>query len=143
MDYRTNDTKGILLNDNKTAIKIIMGIALLVSISYLTLLPFIFTSDGLGKIDILFFIKVFDIILAIVAVGSCMLCYNSTKKEELFILSLVHIIFVFDILLGNVDNLNLTSTEININDYIFLGTSILRISMLLISILPFYRLKKL
>ncbi|MGL5752042.1 MAG: hypothetical protein ACRCXT_16030, partial [Paraclostridium sp.] len=142
MESKTNDNN-ILQKQNRIAVKVIIGIAIFISMTYLVILSpsfFITSSEELYSV---LFTKIFNSILAVVAAGSCILCYNSTKKEEIFIVSLVHIVFTVDILIGNTDNLNVTSSDVNINDYIFLLTSMLRVIILLITISPLHKLKKL
>lgn len=142
MESKTNDNN-ILQKQNRIAVKVIIGIAIFISMTYLVILSpsfFITSSEELYSV---LFTKIFNSILAVVAAGSCILCYNSTKKGEIFIVSLVHIVFTVDILIGNTDNLNVTSSDVNINDYIFLLTSMLRVIILLITISPLHKLKKL
>lgn len=69
------------------------------------------------------------------------MCYNSTKKEELFIISLMYVVFFIDISLGNLDNMNLINSAKYIDGYITISTSLLRISILVISISSFNKIK--
>ncbi len=125
------------LKQNKIATCVIMLIALIIGLTYMELLFILLDSGGLRTNYIIMFIKIFNAVLAGVAVGSCILCYNSTKKEEVFIFSLVHIIFFVDIVFGHVDN-----SIVNKNNYIFMLTSLFRVIILLISISPFKNIKK-
>ncbi|MGL5328278.1 MAG: sensor histidine kinase [Peptostreptococcaceae bacterium] len=121
---------------NKEVRNIIIAISLIftIGIIYLGILFKITKASALDSADIIMFIKIFELILAVLAITSCILCYNSTKKEELFIISLMYIVFFVDILLGNVDNMSLDYKKINMENYITIATSILRICILLISI---------
>ncbi|MEF9990586.1 MAG: HAMP domain-containing sensor histidine kinase [Romboutsia sp.] len=125
------------------AIGIITFTALIIGIIYIGILFTVINSNSIYTIDIIMFIKIFDLILSVLAIGSCILCYTSTKKEELFIISLIHIIFFVDIILGNIDSISISGSQININSYIFMATSLLRISILLISISRFNKIKTL
>ncbi|WP_304528333.1 sensor histidine kinase [Romboutsia ilealis] len=87
------------------------------------------------------FIQLFNSILAALAIGSSLVCYISSKKEELFIISLMYIIFFIDIIFGNLDNINLQSQTKYMDGYITIGTSLIRIIILLISILPCKKIK--
>lgn len=138
MNNRNIGAKKEALKQNKIATSIIMLIALIIGLIYMQLLFILLDSGGLRPNYIIMFIKIFNAVLAGVAVGSCILCYNSTKKEEIFILSLVHTIFFVDIVFGHVDN-----SMTNRNNYIFMLTSLFRVIILLISISPFKKTKKL
>ena len=91
--------------------------------------------------NVISFIRLFNLVLAGLAIGSCIMCYNSTKKEELFIISLMYVVFFIDISLGNLDNMNLTNSTKYIDGYIPISTSLLRISILVISISSFNKIK--
>ena len=69
------------------------------------------------------------------------MCYTSTKKEELFIISLMYVVFFIDISIGNLDNMSLTNSTKYVDGYITICTSLLRISILAISIIPFKKVK--
>ena len=99
--------------------------------------------ENLQKLNVIYFIRLFNLILSGLAIGSCIMCYTSTKKEELFIISLMYVVFFVDISLGNLDNMNLENATKYVDGYITIGTSIIRISILAISILPLKKIKKL
>lgn len=128
---------------NSLSIAIIISLTLIISILYINKLLFMLSVDGIYPMNVISFIRIFNVILAGLAIGSCMMCYTSTKKEELFIISLMYIVFFIDIALGNLDNMSLTNSVININEYIVISTSLLRISILMLSILPLKKIKKL
>lgn len=88
------------------------------------------------------FIRVFNVIFAFLAVGSCLLCYNSTKKEELFIVSLMYIIFAIDLAIGNVDELDLNIAALNMKGYIAISTSLMRVSILMIATFSFRKTRR-
>ncbi len=93
--------------------------------------------------NIILFIKLCDVLLAGLAFASCILCYSSTKKEELFTMSLVYIVFFIDIVFGNLDKMSINNGVISIDNYILVSTSLLRVGILLISILPFKKIRRL
>lgn len=128
---------------NSLSIAIIISLTLIISILYINKLLFMLNVDGIYPMNVISFIRIFNVILAGLAIGSCMMCYTSTKKEELFIISLMYIVFFIDIALGNLDNMSLTNSVINIEEYIVISTSLLRISILMLSILPLKKIKKL
>ena len=142
MEKIRNKRQMDISENNKLAINIIMIIAFIIAIIYIGVLFITVNLKQIDLDDIIIFIKVFELILAGLAIVSCILCYNSTKKDELFIISLMYIIYFIDVLLGNVDNMSLDDSIININTYITVATSLIRVSILLISISPFNKVKK-
>lgn len=128
--------------NNMKAIILIMLITFIMGIMYMGVLFATLNSRRIDLSDVIMFIKIFELILAILAIISCLLCYNSTKKEELFIISLMYIVFFIDILLGNVDKMNLDDSIININTYITIATSLIRVCILLVSVSPFNKVKR-
>lgn len=122
---------------------IIMSLTLTISILYISKLFMILKTESLQELNLISFIRLFNLILAGLAIGSCIMCYTSTKKEELFIISLMYVVFFIDIFLGNLDNMNLENATKYIDGYITIGTSIIRMSILAISILPLKKIKKL
>ena len=97
--------------------------------------------ENLQKLNVIYFIRLFNLILSGLAIGSCIMCYTSTKKEELFIISLMYVVFFIDISIGNLDNMSLTNSTKYVDGYITICTSLLRISILAISIIPFKKIK--
>ncbi len=126
---------------NNLSTFIIMSLTLIISILYINRLFMILKVEELQYMNVISFIRLFNLVLAGLAVGSCIMCYTSTKKEELFIISLMYVVFFIDISLGNLDNMNLTNSSKYIDGYITLSTSLFRISILAISILPFKKIK--
>lgn len=126
---------------NNLSTFIIMSLTLIISILYINRLFMILKVEELQYMNVISFIRLFNLVLAGLAVGSCIMCYTSTKKEELFIISLMYVVFFIDISLGNLDNMNLTNSAKYIDGYITLSTSLFRISILAISILPFKKIK--
>ena len=88
------------------------------------------------------FIRFFNVVLALLASVSCILCYKSTEKDELFIISLMYIVFGVDITLGVFDNLILKNTIINMKGYIAISTSLIRIGIILIATFPLNKIRQ-
>ncbi|WP_278683218.1 sensor histidine kinase [Paraclostridium bifermentans] len=126
---------------NKLATILTIGISAFLVVFYILSLIYIFKYNLILMIKPEDFIRIFNIVLAFLATVSCILCYNSTKKEELFIVSLMYMIFVIDITLGVFDNLTLKNTIISMKGYIAISTSLMRIAIILIATLPFNRVK--
>lgn len=97
-----------------------------------------------GKINIRFIISqyhikiIFNFIMSILAIISCILSYNNNKKEEIFIISLMYIVFVVDILGSN------TTGYLNnpYRQYMAMGTSFIRMFIVYISISKFNKIKE-
>ena len=143
MDNIKKSKRGDIKVQNNLSTLIIIALTLIISILYLSKLFMILKIENLQKLNVIYFIRLFNLILSGLAIGSCIMCYTSTKKEELFIISLMYVVFFFDISLGNLDNMNLENATKYVDGYITIGTSIIRISILAISILPLKKIKKL
>lgn len=126
---------------NKLATTLTIGISVCLVLFYIFSLIYIFKYNLILIIRPEDFIRIFNIVLALLATVSCLLCYNSTKKEELFIVSLMYMIFVTDISLGVFDNVTLKNTIISIKGYIAISTSLMRIVIILIATLPFRKIR--
>lgn len=133
--------KEAVKRQNSLSTLIIMSLTLIIGMLYTYRLFSILRIEELQYMNVIFFIRLFNLILAGLAIGSCIMCYTSTKKEELFIISLMYVVFFIDIFLGNLDNMNLTNSTNYIDGYMVICTSLLRISILAISILPFKKIK--
>ncbi|GAA0711846.1 PAS domain-containing sensor histidine kinase [Paraclostridium ghonii] len=126
---------------NKLATILTIGISACLVMFYIFSLVYIFKYNLILMIKPEDFIRIFNIVLALLATVSCLLCYNSTQKEELFIISLMYIIFAIDIILGVFDNLTLKNTIISMKGYIAISTSLMRISIILIVTLPLNKIR--
>ena len=143
MDNIKKSKRGDIKVQNNLSTLIIIALTLIISILYISKLFMILKIENLQKLNVIPFIRLFNLILSGLAIGSCIMCYTSTKKEELFIISLMYVVFFVDISLGNLDNMNLENATKYVDGYITIGTSIIRISILAISILPLKKIKKL
>lgn len=143
MDNIKKSKRGDIKVQNNLSTLIIIALTLIISILYLSKLFMILKIENLQKLNVISFIRLFNLILSGLAIGSCIMCYTSTKKEELFIISLMYVVFFVDISLGNLDNMNLENATKYVDGYITIGTSIIRMSILAISILPLKKIKKL
>ena len=143
MDNIKKAKRGDIKVQNNLSTLIIIALTLIISILYISKLFMILKIENLQKLNVIPFIRLFNLILSGLAIGSCIMCYTSTKKEELFIISLMYVVFFVDISLGNLDNMNLENATKYVDGYITIGTSIIRMSILAISILPLKKIKKL
>ncbi|CEN77967.1 sensor histidine kinase [Paraclostridium sordellii] len=127
--------------DNRVATKLTIAISVCLVFIYIISLIVTFHSNLNFSIKPEYFIRFFNIMLSFLAIISCLLCYDSTKKEELFIISLMYMIFLIDILLGVFDNLTLENTIISMKGYIAISTSIMRIIIILIAAFPIKKIR--
>ena len=141
MDNIKKSKRGDIKVQNNLSTLIIIALTLIISILYLSKLFMILKIENLQKLNVIYFIRLFNLILSGLAIGSCIMCYTSTKKEELFIISLMYVVFFIDISIGNLDNMSLTNSTKYVDGYITICTSLLRISILAISIIPFKKVK--
>lgn len=84
------------------------------------------------------FTRIFDVIMSLVAVASCLLSYRSDNKEELFFIIQMYIVFSLDIIILNTYN-HMSS---NVGEYISMGSSILKIILFVLMISKFDNLKR-
>ena len=141
MDNIKKAKRGDIKVQNNLSTLIIIALTLIISILYISKLFMILKIENLQKLNVIYFIRLFNLILSGLAIGSCIMCYTSTKKEELFIISLMYVVFFIDISIGNLDNMSLTNSTKYVDGYITICTSLLRISILAISIIPFKKIK--
>ena len=141
MDNIKKSKRGGIKVQNNLSTLIIITLTLILGILYLYRLFRILRIEELQQLNVEYFIRMFNLILAGLAIGSCIMCYTSTKKEELFIISLMYVVFFIDISIGNLDNMSLTNSTKYVDGYITICTSLLRISILAISIIPFKKVK--
>ena len=141
MDNIKKSKRGDIKVQNNLSTLIIIALTLIISILYISKLFMILKIENLQKLNVIPFIRLFNLILSGLAIGSCIMCYTSTKKEELFIISLMYVVFFVDISIGNLDNMSLTNSTKYVDGYITICTSLLRISILAISIIPFKKIK--
>lgn len=127
---------------NKIAASTILLISSFFIISYLIIIMLLTSTREVNYYDITTFIRMFSVILSGVAISSCIICYMSTNKEEVFIISLMYMVFFIDIFMGNFDSMELSNSVIDINRYITVTTSLIRISILMILFFPFKKIRK-
>lgn len=128
--------------NNRLATLLTIGISVCLILLYIICLILIFKYNENMKIEPEHFIRFFNVLLSFLAIVSCLLCYSSTKKEELFIISLMYMIFLVDIFLGVFDNLTLENAIISMKGYIAISTSIMRLIIILIAVSNFKRIRK-
>lgn len=91
----------------------------------------------------LFFIRSFSSILSLLAFGSCLISYNRVKKDSLFIIALMYLGLSVGVASGQIDFLSFYYEEYTLFSYITVSTSILRIFLIIIAIIPKSKIKTL
>lgn len=71
-------------------------------------------------------------VITSIATVSCISCYLSTGKKELFLTFLLFIVFVIDIMFGNIDRIYFDSGVFTVDSHILIPNSILRSVILMI-----------
>lgn len=102
----------------------------------------IFRTESNYLLSTLTYIRIFNIILSITALCGCFIIYIKSNNSVLFILSLMYLCFSIGMILGNIDYFIFDNSKFMISNYINVPTSILRISILFISILPNSKIHK-
>ncbi|MBP3914372.1 MULTISPECIES: HAMP domain-containing sensor histidine kinase [unclassified Clostridium] len=116
---------------------------LYINIIMLTLISLIFINI-IFKLDknmtytgvALVFIKSFNSILSILALGSCLISYCRLKNDSVFIISLMYLVWLIDILLGHIDYLSFYFTEYTLSNYLTISTSLARVFLIIVAIIP-------
>lgn len=89
----------------------------------------------------LHFIKYFNFMISILGVGSCLISYNRTKNESIFIISLMYLGLSVGILFDHIDYLPFYYKELGVSLYIVVSSSLLRICLLILSVFPQNKLR--
>ena len=130
-----------LIEKEKKIFELIIFFILLISCIYIFN---IFSKIGEEKSYLestLFFIRSFSSILSLLAFGSCLISYNRLKKDSIFIIALMYLGLSVGIAFGQIDFLSFYYEEYTLFNYITVSTSILRMSLLVIAILPKSKIK--
>ncbi|WP_455540054.1 sensor histidine kinase [Terrisporobacter sp.] len=91
----------------------------------------------------LFFIRSFSFILSLLAFVSCLISYNRLKKDSIFIISLMYLGLSVGIALGQIDYLSFYYNKYTLFNYITVSTSLLRVLLLIIALIPGNKIEKL
>lgn len=122
-------------NENKLLIYTILSMILL----SITLIVNVFFKDNI-ELDYLSstlqFIKLFNVIISILGVLSCLVLYNRSKYNDMFITLLMYIGLSVGISCGQIDYLPFYHDELKLSTYIVVSPSLLRIFLLILSVLP-------
>lgn len=133
----------ILIVKEKKIFKYIVVAVLLIS---LVLISNIFLKKDVNASYLestLGFIKLFNSVLSMLAFGTCLISYNRLKKDSIFIISLMYLCLAMGILLGHIDYFSFYYEEFTISNYITVSTSLLRVFILIVAILPKNKLRSL
>ncbi|MGL5380739.1 PAS domain-containing sensor histidine kinase [Clostridium sp.] len=88
------------------------------------------------------FMRLFNLILCIISIGACVFYYNSTKKKEIFIVSLAFMVLSVEIFFRCYDVIFCINDLNKIEGGYKVINSILRVTLLFIAISKFEKLKK-
>lgn len=90
----------------------------------------------------LFFIRSFSSVLSLLAFASCLISYNRLKKDNIFIIALMYLGLTTGIVFGQIDFVNFYHEEYTLSNYLTISTSILRIFLLVIAVIPSKKINK-
>ncbi|MGL4797542.1 MAG: sensor histidine kinase, partial [Paraclostridium sp.] len=126
------------INDN-ISLKPILYTSIIICMIVLGLFYGILMTNDIKMGDIrgmTLFIRAFNVILSILAVGSCYISYNRLKKDNMFLVLLFYLILAIDVSLGRIDYANLYQKHFIASDYITISTSLLRVILLILATQP-------
>lgn len=81
-------------------------------------------------------IKIINGLIAIASILSCLILYKRTKESIIFILVLVYVGIAIAIITGQIDYLTFYNFNFKFNNYLSVTTSLLRVIILFIAIMP-------
>ncbi|MGL5331180.1 MAG: hypothetical protein ACRDD7_18090, partial [Peptostreptococcaceae bacterium] len=125
------------IKEKRTRSLIILLVSIIVFSAYILRLNVLIGGYSNFEFGSKEFIRLFNAILGILAVLSCWLSYSSNKNEDLFLISLMYVVFVCDICISNIVNIQ----NNNIESYMAIGTSTIRILIATIAVSPIKYLK--
>lgn len=134
--------KGFKEKEKKLFVYIIVILSL-ISVALVSNIFFLRDTDTSHLEFTLGFVRLFNSILAILAFGSCLISYYRLKNDSIFIISLMYLGLAMGIILGQIDYLSFYYVEFTLSNYIIVSTSMLRIFILIITILPNNKLRNL
>ncbi|WP_148552054.1 sensor histidine kinase [Paraclostridium bifermentans] len=91
----------------------------------------------------LHFIKFFNFLISLLGIGSCLVSYNRTKNESIFLILLMFVGLSVGILFGHIDYLPYYYTELYSSLYVVISSSLIRVSLIILAILPNTKISKL
>lgn len=125
-----------ILDEEKKLFRNIMIMVLLISSSF----SFNIFSSSASKIPCLeatiTFIRSFNSILSILALGTCFMSYKRLKRDDVYILFLLYLSLSIGIIFGQIDFLSFYYKEYSLSNYLTVSSSLLRICLVLIALTP-------
>lgn len=130
-----------LIEKEKKLFELLIIFILLVCCTYIFN---IFSKIGAEKSYLestLFFIRSFSSILSLLAFGSCLISYNRVNRDSIFIIALMYLVLAIGIIFGQIDFFSFFYEEYTLLSYLTVSTSILRIFLLIVAIIPKNKIK--
>lgn len=82
------------------------------------------------------FIKLFNVIISILGVISCLVCYRRTGNDSIFVITLMYIGLAVGIACGHIDYLPFYYNELKLSIYMIVSASLFRVTLLIIAVIP-------
>lgn len=89
----------------------------------------------------LYFIKLFNVIISVLGVISCLMVYKRSKNGDIFIITLMYIGLATGIIFGQIDYISFYNENLTLPKYIVVSASIFRIALLIIAVSPLQKIK--
>jgi signal transduction histidine kinase len=124
------DTLENIKEQKRVDIIVILILSVFVFGGYILILTEILTQGQTSKLTNSDFVRLFSVILSMLGVLSCLLSYRSNKKEELFIMALMYIMFFLDICTSNV----ISYIHPKLHEYHAIITSFIRVTIVYVAV---------
>lgn len=138
---KVNCSNDIDLNSRK---KLIINISILIMIFFCLcfILDILLSKSNSNYIDLTInFIKFFNTFLSFIAFITLSILYTRYSDDTIFIISLMYLSLAIGISMGHIDYFSFYNSKFRISNYIIVSASLLRISILHISISNSYKFK--
>ena len=133
--------KGKDLQQNKRILKLYVCSMIILSIVIIGFISYNAHNHTNYLTLSLYFIKVFNIVISILGVFSCLKLYQRNKDSDVFLITLMFIGLATSICFKHIDYFIFYQSNIGLSDYIVVSASLLRVSVLILTITNKNKLK--
>lgn len=137
-----------MIEDNRKSAEEEKKILIITILTMLILSLLIITSvllnennDGKHLNSALYFIKLFNVIISVVGVISCLMVYKRSKNNDIFIITLMYIGLSIGIIFGQIDYMSFYNEKLTLPKYVVISSSLFRILLLIIAVSPLQKIK--
>lgn len=90
----------------------------------------------------LYFIKFFNFLISLLGIASCLVSYNRTKNESVFLILLMFICLSTSVLLGHIDYIPYYYKKLDEYTYTVISSSLIKVLLLILVIIPTNKITK-